>query len=198
MASEVAIYNMAAAAIGATTRITDPKDNRTIARNIRAVWDIQRQAAIREGSWNFAVQRQQLGATTSAPEHGYEYAFELPAACLRLIEVHDLIAYRDYQLEGRLVLTNVAGPLNIRFLADVKEPASWDTLFAEAFAYRIAWAIGTRIAGSSFDRDKVWRQYQDALKSAKRVDAQENPSIKREESDWITARHASASWDIDV
>lgn len=186
--------NLAGAAIGATTRITDPSDNRTLARNIRAVWNVQRQAAIREGSWNFATRREQLGESVTAPEHGYDHQFPLPANCLRLIEVHDLIAYSDYQLESGLILTNVSGPLNIRYLADITEPASWDALFAEAFALRIAWAIGTRIAGSGFDKAKVWQNYQGCLSAARRIDAMENPPIDREESDWISARHASSSW----
>lgn len=197
MASQVEVMNAAGAAIGATTRITDPDDNRTLARNIRAVWTIQRKAAIRHGAWNFAMKRAKLGATTGEPKHGYAYQYPLPTDCLRLIEVHDLIAYQDFQVEQRAILADVAGPLNVRYLADIEQPELWDALFAEAFAYRIAWAIGTRIAGSTFDKEKVWRQYSDCVAAAKGVDAIESPHQigDREESDWITARSQSSGWD---
>ncbi|RIV87501.1 hypothetical protein [Aurantiacibacter zhengii] len=196
MSSKVQVMNMAGAAIGSTTRITDPNDNRTLARNINAVWDLSRRAAIREGAWNFAVRRASPGALAAPPKHGYEYKYELPAECLRLLEIHDLVAYRDYQVEGREILCNVSGPLNIRFLADIAEPAEWDEAFAHAFALRIAWNIGTRIAGSSFDKQKVWQDYRDALGAAQTVDALESPHQiqEREESSWLEARHASSSW----
>jgi hypothetical protein len=194
VASKIQVYKAAATAVGSSTQITSPEDDRPVARAITAVWEIQRQAAIRDGSWNFAIKRARLPALNSAPTHGYDYAYQLPAACLRLIEVSGQ-AREDYQLEGREILCDARGPLDIRYLRDVTEPAEWDSEFADAFAQRIAWRIGRKLAGSTFDKDGAWREYQALIAAAKSTDAIENPPIEQEESDWVKARHAHASWD---
>lgn len=195
MALEVQVYNAAAAAIGSGTRVTSPDDDTALARSIRGVWEINRRAAIREGSWNFATRRARLAALVTAPEWGFDYQYQLPAGCLRFLEASvEGRQVSGYQLEGGKILTDAAAPIDIRYLVDVPEPAEWDADFADAFALRIAWAVGTKIAGSNFDKAKVWQQYEDALASSKRVDAAENPPIAQEESDWILARHAT-SWD---
>jgi hypothetical protein len=132
----------------------------------------------------------------TAPEHGFDYQFPLPAGCLRVLEVKvDGRQIEAFRLEGGKILCDASGPLETICLVDVTEPALWDAAFTGAFALRVAWAIGTKIAGSSFDKDKVWRSYQVSLAGAKRVDAAENPTLERDESDWILARHSPATWD---
>ena len=189
MSDYVTIANMAAARIGTETRISSPDDDRFVARTIKAAWDINRQAAIRDGAWNFAVRRAELAAE-SDPEkviYPWEYGFPLPEACLRLIEVLGQ-SRDDYSLEGDTILANTIGPLNIRYLVDVTEPALWDAAFTESFALRLAWRTGRRIAGSAFDQDQCGLEYRQTLSAAKRIDARENPGLDQEESSWITSR----------
>lgn len=192
MSDYVTIANMAATRIG-TERISSPDDNRFVARVIKAAWDIERQAAIRDGAWNFAMRRADLAAVDDPGLviYPWEYGFQLPEGCLRLIEVLDR-ARDDYAIEGQLILANVSGPLYIRFLVDVEEPALWDATFAQSFALRLAFRCGRRIAGSSFDQDQCWAEYRQSLSAAKRVDARENPDIGQEDSSWIAARFGSA------
>ena len=59
MPSYVQVANLAAASIGTETRLTDPSDNRTFARAVAAVWDMERRAALRDGGWNFAMRRRE-------------------------------------------------------------------------------------------------------------------------------------------
>lgn len=198
MASFVEIANMAGAYIGTSSRITDPNDDRTLARAIRAAWDIQRRAAIRDGSWNFAAARARLAASNVAPAFGFAYQYQVPPGFIRLVEIVHPTGYREYRFEGGKILCDVVGPLDILYFQDVVEPEQWSDGFADAFAARIAWSIGRKIAGSTYDKEAGWQTYQDALNSAKRTDALENPPIEREESDWVTARHASAFWQPDA
>lgn len=194
MANWTDIANMAARHVGTTTRITSPDDDRPLAKAIRAVWDLQRRAAIRDGSWNCFTERHRLPALTTAPAFGFDYAYKLPAGCLRLLQVTNDPGYDAYQLEAGKILCDAEAPLDIRCLIDNDMVAAWDDGFIEAFALRIAWAVGTAIAGSSFDKSKVWEDYRASLSSAKRVDAMENPPIEREESDWVSSRWAGATW----
>jgi hypothetical protein len=198
MATKIQVYRLAAAAVGSGTQITDPADDTTIARSITGVWDLSRRAAIREGSWNFAMRRATPAALVTPPDFGFDFQFQLPAGILRTIEVSAggrQLGAGEYQLEGGRVLCDESGPIEVRYLVDIEEPASWDDAFAQAFALKIALAIGTKIAGSAFPRDQVTRDYDVALAASKRVDAMENPPIEQEESDWILAREAGAgSW----
>lgn len=190
MSSYVAIANRAAIAVGTSARLTAPTDDTVLGRAVAAVWDLERKAALRDGGWNFAIAREQLPQLTAAPKHGYDAQFKLPTDCLKLIEVYGSERLR-YQLEGRQILADTTGPLDIRYLRDVTEPAEFDAGFAEAFALRIALAIGNKIAGSAFNKAGTFDDYRAALGSAHGSDATENPPIEHEESDWVHARFRS-------
>jgi len=191
MADYVTIANMAASLIGEDDQIMSPEDDTHIGRTIAVVWDLCRRAAIRDHSWNCFMTRKGLAAEAlSEVPYPWGYSLRLPAECLRLVEVLNLDD-DDYQLEGRSILCNSMGPVYIRYLQDLTEPALWDELFAVAFSRRLAVQIGTRIAGSSYDRAAGWQLYQDALNQAKRVDARENPQVAYEPTAWETARYGS-------
>jgi len=183
----VAIANLAATTVGTAARLTTPGDDTTLGRAVASVWEMERQAALRDGAWNFAMKRASLPKLTEPPVHQFQARFQLPADCIRLIEIYDL-RRDEWQLEGRAINADHTGPLKIRYLADIKEPAEFDPLFAKAFALRIACAIGNRIAGSSFKEELNWQKYRDALAEARRVDAMENPPIEQYESSWVSNR----------
>lgn len=190
MADQSKVANLAAVRIGTQSRITSLDDNTTIARTLKAVWDIERQAVLRDGSYNFATASTDLGAL--GPSFGvpypWDYAFQMPADALRLLEVQNLASRDDYQREGSVILCNSAGPLYIRYIKDVPEVASWDAAAVEAFALRLAWRCGRKIAGSAFDLDTCWAEYRQAIGRAKAVDALENPPIAVDDGSWIAAR----------
>ena len=188
MSSFVAIANAVAVLIGTEARITDPADNRTLARTVREVWDLNRRAAIRDGNWNFAMATVALPALAGDVPGDWQTMCRLPAKCLRLVEVLTEGARDDYRLEGQVILCNMAAPLSVRVVMDVEEPALWDETFADAFAARIAWRIGKRIAGSAYSDAQGERLYRQTLNTAKSIDAREEPPIMQEESDWISAR----------
>jgi hypothetical protein len=213
MSSEAEIANLSGVLIGDETGIVSLDDNKTLPRTLKTVWDTERRATLRDGSWNFAAKRAQLAASADIEPFPFQSAFPLPADCLRLIEVLDPyqmfastgISYipdnyvsasatryasiRDtYQVEAGAVLADTAGPLFIRYVFDVPEVAVWDELAANAFAHRLAAKCGKRIAGSAFDTQMAWQAYGAALGRAKHVDAGENPPIVQEDGSWISAR----------
>ena len=191
MSSLNEVAQLAAVRMGSEVKITSLDDDRPTARALRAVWDIERRATIRDGSFNFSARRGPL-AQIDVPDLAliwpYVAAYEMPAEALRLIELLNSDVRADYQLEGQQVLCNATAPLYARWSIDVPEPASWDDQFAEAFACRLAWKCGRRVIGSEFDTQAMWAEYQRAMGAAKAVDAKENPPIDQEESDWVLAR----------
>lgn len=190
MTDYVTIANSAAQLIGTDDQLRTPDDDTHIGRTFKTSWDLVRQAAIRDHTWNFATRRAALAADADilADEiHPWGYSFPLPSKSLRLVEVMGIDRAR-YQVEGQSILCNSMGPLRIRYLIDVPEMARWDAMFVSAFAHRMAWQTGKRIAGSDYDMDGGWKLYQRALAEAKRVDARENPPIEFEPTSWETAR----------
>lgn len=189
MSSYIEIANMAAVKIGTESRLTSPDDDKVLARRVKAVWDMQRRAAIRDGAWNFAMKREALPELVdTAVRLPWSSVFKMPADALRLVDILNVEARGDYQLEGGRVLCNLPGPLYIRYLADIENPALWDETFADAFAARIAWKIGKAIAGSSYSERGGEAEYRQILAEAKRVDALENPPIQQAEDEWVEAR----------
>lgn len=196
MSSYATIANLIASKIGSDDQITAPDDDTHIARSIKAVWDTERRAAIRDHSWNMAAQRAELPAIADPGTiYPWGYAFEMPADSLRLIEVLNDIHRSEYALEGRQILANTLGPLYIRYLIDVPETGLWDALFVEAFACRMAIQVGPRIAGSNFNLGAAQASYANALSAAKRTDARENPPIPQEIGSWEEARLSSGGGD---
>lgn len=197
MANYVAIANLAASKLGEDDQLRSPDDNTHLGRTVAAVWDLVRQAALRDHSWNFAMRRAELAATaTPGSIYPWQSLFALPADCLRLIELLDGLSRSNYQVEGHAILANSAGPLHIRYITDVIEPAGWEASFVEAFACRLAFQIADRITGDLNRRQAVWGEYQAALSQAKRVDARENPAVALDEGEWVTSRLGWGSDDL--
>lgn len=193
MTSYVTIANLAASKLGEDDQLRSPDDDTHLGRSVKAVFDPVRRAALRDHSWNFAMQRRELAAANlSSVPYPWKSSFPLPSEALRLIEVLNLSARSEYQVEGRSILANIDGPVYIRCIVDVVEPTLWDDLFVEAFACRLAFQIGRRIVGSAFDAGTAWKVYRSAVGDAKRVDARENPQVPFEASSWETARYSGA------
>jgi hypothetical protein len=198
VADQTGIANLAATRIGTASRITSLDDDRTVARALKAVWDIERQATLRDGSFNFATVTDALPAIAasdlpSGVPYPWSVAYQLPSPCLRLVAVLSVSARSDYELQGRRILCDAEAPLQVRYVADVPELALWDAEAAAAFALRLAWRCGHKIAGSAFDHDACWAEYRAAIAAAKSTDAQENPPISTEGEDdsWVSARYGA-------
>lgn len=201
MAGYVEIANAAASKIGEDDQLRTPDDDTHLGRTVKANWTIVRQAALRDHSWNFAMKRAELAALADVPDGvlvGWAYAYEVPADALRIVELLDWPGNQDFQLEGPRLLFDDEGPLKIRYIRDVVEPADWDALFVEAFACRLAYQICDRITGDRGRKKDQWDAYREALSQAKRVDARENPAVPQEPSGWELARlgYGNDFWNV--
>lgn len=190
MTDYVTIANLAASMVGEGDQMRSPDDDTHIGRTVRAVFTAMRRAAIRDHSWNFAMRRKGLAAQVLSDGVPFPWAYScpMPAESLRLIEVLNASGKGDYQYEGGAILTSIAPPIYVRYLIDVEEPALWDELFVQAFAARLAYQIGPRLAGSSYDKTSGWRLYQQQLSAAKGRDALENPPVAPELTEWELSR----------
>lgn len=198
MASQVEIANRALTKIG-ELRILSLSDDVEAARVISSLWDVVRDAELRARNWNFSVSRTSLAALAAAPSWGFDYQYQLPTDCLRVLQVDEYFPgpsmsdYRNrseavWSIEGRKILTDLAAPLKIRYIARVEDTGSWDAAFNEVFACRLAVEICERITQSNTKRDLAWNEYNEAINFAVRADAIENPPEPLPDDSWMLSR----------
>lgn len=174
--SEVSICNMALDVLEETSIVSlsdDTKPARWMLRNYAQTRD----ATLRAHPWNFARTRRTLLADTVAPAFGWTYRYAIPADALRVLpltESGDLNSrYQPHEIEGGYILTDKIAPLKVRYIKRETNVATFDNLFIEALAARLAAKAGHLITGKSTQVDNALKLYREALLEARIVDGLE-------------------------
>ncbi len=198
MASQIAIANRALTKVG-EARILSMSDDVEAARVVDSLWDIVRDAEFRIRKWKFTLARASLAALVSVPDWGFDYEYQLPADCLRVLQVGEyypggsLSDYRnadesEWKVEGRKILTNEAAPLKIRYIARIEDTGAWDSAFTEAFACRLAAEVVERLTQSNTKKETAWGEYKQAVAMAIRADAIEAAPEPLPDTEWVIGR----------
>lgn len=193
MASKVSIANRALTKLGAD-RILLLTDETQQARVMNSMFDDVRDAEIRRHHWKFAIRRAQLTALVDVPLWGYAYQYPLPADFLALVQVNDVYVRSlkkgtaPWSVEGGNILTDLVAPLKMRYVARIDNPGTYDPLFVEALACKLAWEAAEALTQSSSKKQAVQEEYQFAMAEAKRLDAMENPPDELPWGSWLDSR----------
>lgn len=197
-ASDVAIANLALTKLG-EQRITDLEDDTKPAREVNAVYTMLRDQLQRRYVWRFCVKRESLAALATTPEFRYSYEYQLPSDCLRVLQVgefypaidlSDLVAApnEEFQIEGRKILHDDAGPLYIRYLARIDDPAQFDVCFDEALAAFLAYNLAEALTQSNSKRELAAADFKRAIKDAVIANAIESPPSTLQDDTWVAVR----------
>lgn len=170
MASQVQIINIALTRLGADP-IASLTDSSTEAKVANVLWETARRSSLRDHPWNFAVTEVELAQIYGATTHGYKYVYQLPADCLRLLEVY---GGADYKQSGRRLATN-AEQCVIKYVKDVIDTTEWDALFVDVMAQRLCAEMAYAITKSQTTADSNFQLYAQKLAKARFVDATEEP-----------------------
>lgn len=198
MASKVEIANRALTKIG-EARILSLSDDVEAARSIDSMFDTVRDAELRIRKWKFSISRDSLPALAGSPAWGFDYQYQLPSGCLRILQVNDIypgVSLSDYRsmdeaewrVEGRKILTDIGAPLKIRYIARVEDTGQWDAAFTEAFACRLAAEVCERLTQSNTKRELAWGEYKNAIRAALTADAIEAAPEPIPDTEWVLAR----------
>lgn len=198
MASVIQVANRALTKLGAA-RIISLGDENKQARAVASCFDDLRDDELRAHRWQFAMKRTELAALAAAPTFGYEYQYALPPDFLRIDMVDDRYPaaimdnyidaeYLEWTIEGNVILTDIAAPLKLRYIAQVTEPNSWDSNFREALASRIAMEICEELTQSDTKKQAAGSDYKRAITQAVRIGAIEKPSVMPPDNQWIISR----------
>lgn len=190
MASVVGICNRALQLLGAT-RISTIDDDSKTARACKAAYEPVRDSEIRSHPWSFAIARAALAADAETPEWGRAYSFTQPSDCLAVLNPYpeSNSQSHDWEIEGRKILTNDAGPLYVRYLKKITDPNEMDALFREALAHKLADAICEELTQSNTKKASLENGYELIIRRAKKANAIERVSAQPPEDYWVDVRY---------
>lgn len=194
MASEVDICNAALNKIGARP-ITDLADPTSEAGVCNANYGRLLIVELQSRPWAFSTRRRNVGPSAAAPAFGPTLAFDLPEDYLSLVEVAERWAWQmqpsdsndaAWYFEGRQILTDIANPLPLRYVA--QDPVMVNYLFNEALACSLAFEICDSLTGQPAKKDRALRDYQLALERAVSSNAILQAPRRNIEGSWISSR----------
>lgn len=198
--SSTSIANRALQILGASS-ILALTDNSKEARESNRCYDACRRAELRAQPWNFSFKRVLLAPSAEAPPFGFQYAFPLPADCLRVPLPNDFDL--DWQIEGRSILTNstnspwsasvpsgTGASLALRYVADIEDTTVFDATFCEALSARMAKAMCEVLTQSNQKAQLVQGEYQAAIATARACDALEDLPADAPLDSWIVAHRS--------
>lgn len=186
--SETAICNLALSRVGHDfiTALTD--DNRA-GRLCALHYPISRDAVLRDHTWNFAIKRVQLAATTAVPAFEFDFAYPLPTDFIRMArsESDFLGTLSDYRIENGSILTN-DNTFGIEYVYQCTNTGLFDPQFVDALAQRIAAEICVGLTDNANMATSLWQIYREKIAAAASNDSQEGTARSIAADTWIAAR----------
>ncbi len=187
MASEVQICNEGLAFIGVPAILT-LGDNSKPARQCNLIYTSKRDELLRSHEWKFATKRTNLSPTTTAPAFGWDYAFNIPSDCLKLLYVGDSDGNRrEYSLELNQILTN-NDLIYIKYTKRIESPDSMDALFRATLSMYIAQHVAKPL-GAKSDYQRAVEEYETKLSDARFNGSIEAGDEYIEATSWLESRY---------
>lgn len=185
MASDVQIANYALTMLG-DKRINALDENTEEARACNAVYTLIRDACLSEHEWNFSVSRATLGLLSSEPVFEWDYQFQLPNDCLRVIYT-DLSDASDWKIEGRYLLTD-SSSVNIKYVAQITDSTKFSPMFVKYLAARLAEELAFPLTGSRSLESDMYSKAEKIKINAFGLDSVEGTPDQPKQDDWFTER----------
>ncbi len=193
MASAVDVASKALSLIGSGPITSlSPPDNTKPAKQAALQFDGVRDATLQAHPWNFATKRVSIAADATAPDWEFLRRFLLPNDSLQLLEANG--EDRDtckWRVESGYILTDLAAPLQIRYIWQNTNTESWSPLFVEAMAAHLGATIAENLSGMTDIAQTVMALYIRRLGDAKSRDGfEQTPFSTDDDNDysWLTAR----------
>ena len=187
--SATEIMNSALNKLGAE-RILSEDDASVRARIMKGQYPIRRDALLCSHPWNFAISYVELALVSPTPddlEWEYDYVYQLPADCLRVIKCDLEFDDAWEEIEGNRIACNVS-ELKIKYIKQITDVSKFSARFVETLAYDLATDSCISLTGSADKKEQMQKDYDRYLAQSRSFDAQVG-SIKRVEADdWTSSR----------
>ena len=188
MASDVGIANAALRKLGQPP-ITAFSENSKAARLANERFAELRDELLSRHPWNFAFKRASLAASSTSPAWGFANAFPLPIDYIRMFEVNgEDEASGKWKVEDGSVVTDLAAPLDVRYIYKVTDANRMSAGFREALASLLAADWAEDITGDTAKAVRMDRKAIRAEAQARSNDGQEGIPDQFEANEWLEAR----------
>jgi len=194
--TDLELANLALYNIGSKP-ITDFDDDSVKARVISARYDITKYKEMGTHQWSFAIKRAELTKEVTTPLYEFSYEYILPTDCLRFLSIEGLDyavgsadnngngGYRLWSIEGRKILTNEAGPINISYIYKNTTVTEYPIEFMDAFSWRLAMDISQKLTNNDTKMEVMLAMYNQEIKKAKKNNAIQLANISVPDGTWM-------------
>ena len=94
----------------------------------------------------------------------------------------------DYAIQNGQIATNIPPPLDIKYVARVTDPTTFDPLFVTALGYRIGMVLAETLTQSTDKAQACAAAYGSAVQTAVRVGSAQRPPRGIADSAWVLSR----------
>jgi hypothetical protein len=161
MADETSICNLALAKLGISPIMALTDDSKQ-AQFCNRFYAQTRDEVLQGHRWNFAMRRTALNLLADAPESEWNFAFQLPVDCLRVVQLNGYQTNErmgEFSVEGGKLLAN-AEVANIRYVARVEDGSLYHPLFVHALATMLASRLAGPLTGSRNMPTELLQEYE--------------------------------------
>jgi hypothetical protein len=180
------LCNLALGLIGSKRIVTSDLSNNTNteARYCKLFYDPTKKAALRLCKPSCATKRANLGTAVSAtPAFRYDYAYQLPNDCVRVIQMEEL--EYEWRREGDKLLTDES-TAKIIYIFDLTDASKFDPLFVEVFSVWLGLKLAIPLSADKEIRDSLLNQLIKVSRPlAQGVDSQESSTQTLEVTSWL-------------
>ncbi len=146
---------------------------------------------VRMYEWNTCKKREQLVRSSEAPAFKFKYKYQLPNACIRVINLYDSKeGYDDgtvWTIEGDEILCNYESAF-LSYVASPEDVSILDSLATQVLILNLAIKLSVPLQlDQKIQNNLIQELQQIVLPLAKSVDTLENKYWNMEESNWLNS-----------
>lgn len=156
--------------------ISSPTDNVRRAQICNTLFQYLADEVMGSSPWRFALRRTTLAPNSNTPPYGYQFSYDIPEDCLRLLytpgevfdwEVEDGGDWSDSETQ---ILSNQS-TLQMKYIFRNTDVSTWDARFCEALAWRLAMELALALTQSVELKQEAEKSYEKALAEARSMNA---------------------------
>jgi len=176
------IANLALSNLG-EARIQSLTENSARARACSARIEGCIETVLRMNVWNSALERKLL-TQIEAPVFGWNYTYQLPADCIKVVEVEPV---SKYMVEKKNILSNETS-LYLLYVAAPTDTNNLDILLAEAIAMKLAVETAETLTSKKELKQEMSQKYFQSIQEARSANSRDKTPERRERSSYLDAK----------
>ena len=150
--------------------ITSITEDSAEGRAANVLYTLERDSVLASHPWNFAIERTKPQLLSATPAFEFDYQYQLPADCLRVLYLYD--SDQRFKVEGRKLLTNEGSP-KVVYIKRITDTSQFSPLFVDALSTKLSAELVVALTDDDAAAEVLYSQFKDKMREAKRRDGQE-------------------------